>query len=200
MLTTGGGVVSALAGAVSAFVALKAASQSREATSSIEKQLQVAESTRLLNIRPQVAVYVKQSDKQGQRHSSDIQIKNIGTGTAKNVRFKVVRGEEVELKVGGGQKITQWGPIERGIEVLAPGDSLSTFAFNAIGHDFDSDGEIIVFEVTCSDIEGHEYGPENFTVDFNIIKNTAWLGRSSDDPELRLVKAVEDISKSMLKK
>lgn len=135
------------------------------ATSNLFSWIQVrnAERTRKSQIAPHVTAYTHTPLEEDVLF---LIIENVGSGAARNVRAKAVKG--ATFRRGGEDPLSRWRPLSAPIPVLPVNRPLQTVLASPVYQDFASySKEEIVIEIDFEDVEGKKYAPVAFPLDMN---------------------------------
>ena len=134
-------------------------------TSSVFSWIQVrnAERTRKLQIAPHVTAYTHTPLEEDVLF---LVIENVGSGAARNVRAKAVKGGD--FLRGGEDPLSRWRPLNAPIPVLPVNRPIQTVLTSPVYQDFANySKEEIVIEIAFEDVEGKKFVPIAFPLDMN---------------------------------
>lgn len=141
-----------------AFFALIVAWRTAVATT---RQVEITEKTRKSSIRPHVVAYTRQYPHQDPVY---LFIANVGFGAAKDVRARIVVGQDFNPMQG--QPIRDWKVLREPVSILRVDERLWTILLLAPSTPVEvyKDKKIVI-EIAYSDIEGTRFQPEQFKLD-----------------------------------
>ncbi|MEP4889815.1 MAG: hypothetical protein ABJV04_07305 [Aliiglaciecola sp.] len=160
-----------------------------------EAQIEQVNSLRKENIRPSVAVTLKNSDISF--NLMMINVSNLGKGIARNVNFKFIDKNGAQIREGENVIVDHFLKLHifsNGMHSLGISQKVNSFLFNLFELKGKLEGDDIFtpfFEVVVSytDVEGNNYSNE-LTIDFAELKGITEIG--GGDP---LHKMAEDLKK-----
>lgn len=187
--------VSAVAATVSARAALRTMQVGKDTAEANRRQIEIAEKTRLSQIRPHVVIYTRAAT--GLKDVVELFVHNVGAGAARNVKVTAIKGGDIGMRAD--YPVTKWRPLSHGINILVPNESMATllFSHNAPGaKEFAKTAEIIM-EVSYSDVEGNAYPPERFILDLYPIDGRTWVDATTDTEKAlgKIAAGVEALAK-----
>ncbi len=128
------------------------------------KQAEIAERTRKSSIRPYVVAFTRSYPFHDGVY---LMLANVGFGAARNVRARIVEGEE--FKSVPQKLLRDWQPLKEPTSILRVNERLWTMLVYYPHFDHKdikaTKTTPVTIELTYQDIEGQEFGPEIFQLD-----------------------------------
>lgn len=162
-------IISSLAAILSLWIGYRSLGIARDAKTAASDQASSALEALRLAVRPYIAVYSRSYIDQSTH--TYLFIENVGSGSAINVKVKIIEGQNFNPLES--IPLSEWKPIERGVEVIRQRERIYTLLLDTeISKGYLQ--ESLVISTSFEDIDGRKYRSGPFKIDLLPGGGTQW--------------------------